>query len=652
VTFWSCRTPKIESREDHLRTAEAAMARADYLAAGDAYRKASAIGPPDGYLLAKQAKAYANAWVFRSATDPARRAADLLPHDLEVQLLAAEVLLHERGYDEVASRMATLLATEASNVDVLIAFGNARARMNSSEETVGWLVVSPLVDDVGKLASGVRQRATRDADVDAEAAFRNALRLSPGAVSTQQALANFLFATGRFDEFESVLRGLADAHPSDGMVNHALGSYYMRQGRHSDAEPYLRRASSNAEYKFHDNASRMLADAYAALGRDPEAIAVLSALAKEQADVELTLRLARLELRSGSRDEALKRLDTLVAQQPPVVEAATLKARALLQDRPFEAVQTARVVVGSSPTSSEARALLGEALAATGDLENAYDEYAMAVQRDPSASAPVLALANLALSIGDSEALLFARDAARLNPQDTDAALLPLRALTGSRDFRGADEELRRLRRTKLDSPAVNLAVGELELARGRPRDARISLERAARAMPDSTAVVAALAAADLADNQPNVAARRLATALASHSDDPALLSASASVYASLGDQVRKEAALRHALDVEPANTKVLLALVTPEFISGRGAEARRLIEQLLTTRPRAHAARILLAELDERQGRTAQAMAHYEEILKESRRRAGDPIIVKASARLGALRSGRSALPPPAVPK
>jgi tetratricopeptide (TPR) repeat protein len=87
-------------------------------------------------------------------------------------------------------------------------------------------------------------------------------------------------------------------------------------------------------------------------------------------------------------------------------------------------VPLARTAVSQDPKSSEAQSALGQALFATGDLENASEALAEAVRLDPDGAESLQQLAQLKLALGrPQDALQYAQEAVRKNPDDRHAAV-------------------------------------------------------------------------------------------------------------------------------------------------------------------------------------------------------------------------------------
>src|SRR5262245_58637286 len=87
-------------RADQIKEGDAFLAKKDYNGAAASYGAAARNGPPDGQLFRKEADAYLQARRVRMASNAAAHAADLLPDDPNIQLLAARLMLAERRFGE------------------------------------------------------------------------------------------------------------------------------------------------------------------------------------------------------------------------------------------------------------------------------------------------------------------------------------------------------------------------------------------------------------------------------------------------------------------------------------------------------------------------------------------------------------------------
>lgn len=523
------------SRDELQRSAELLLERGDVRGAALGFEAAVKAGAPDADLLIKQADLFVKAGRWRYAAQPARAAADLKPDDLDVQLLAVRVLMASRTFDEAVDRATAFLGKHPNRPRLRLMRATARAQLPNVTIALAQASTARTREELDQLPRRLDRKVSKEADAAAEADFRQALQEVPDSIEVQMAWGNFLVATGRWDEAEGVLRAMADGPKARPRAVHALGNYYRLHDRASDAEPYLKRATTFANYPGKLPATLTLADLYAATGRAADATALLAATPADQdPDGTIAVRLAEFDRQAGRLDQATQRLAPLLARTPPVLDAQVLAAGILIdRGSAAEAVTAARAAAALAPTKPAVRAVLGRALVASGNLQEAVGELTEAQRLEPGDARLALELALVEARVGRSQqALDHAREAVRLLPDDADAA--------------------------------AGLAV--LELGQRSPAAA--------------------------------AAVRRVDDLLARHPNDASYLYAAARVRAASGDSRGETALLVKTIAADPGHQQAVLELVTPAFMRARPADAQRMLQQLLDRKPGATEARTRLATL------------------------------------------------------
>ena len=623
------------SKTEAIQRGDEAAAKYEFAAAASAYQIAVERDPSDGNARMKLAQAYSSVGRGADAMKESIRAAALLPGNVDAQVLEANLFLQSGSFLDASVLSARLLRDHPEDVNVIILWANAKAHLFNS----GWVLYElPIsahsADDVDRARHDVRPEVPPEDDMEAEAAFRKALRLAPNLMDAQLAFVNFLWAIGHPEEGEGILRRLAEQNPSHAAINYALGTFYRWRNRPGDAEPYLKNAAMAGTYGR--DARFALADLYIAEHRDGDALTTLRSMpATDDDSGDVSLRAAPIEFRLGQREGAMRRINGLLTRQPHNPRALLFKAQFLFAMRQLnDALKFAQEAVAEAPRSGEARTALCQALSATGNLENAFAECAEAARLSPGASAPLLELARLALTLGrDKEAILFAREAARLLPDDRDAAVLVVKALIRLRDFSRADQELKRLMLRVPEGPDVLTQLGTIQAARGDAPAARAAFTRALASDPDSFEALSGMVSLDLKERSPAAAARRrVETALGAHPSDSRYLLLAARVYSAENDGHLTEATLRRVLTLDPANIDAVLTLSDLLIRQNRSTEAKRVLEQLVQQRPRSTNIQTSVAMLLERMGQAGEARLRYQKIV------ALDPRAAKASFRLAAL--------------
>jgi tetratricopeptide (TPR) repeat protein len=625
----ACRTPP-PSPAEAIRQGDELAGKKDYRQAIAAYRIAVEGDPTDGAARLKLANAYVSAGQWADAAPEAIRAADLLPNDSSAQLLAISMLLAQKQFMDAASRAALRLEQDPNNADLLVLFGNAKARLPNS-----WFALFQLEEafreggNYDGVLTGLRPLTPSSDDTEAAGAFRKALQLTPHSTGTLLAFANFCWAVGRPEDSEEALKRAA--RQNDVLANRALGQYYVKTRRYAEAETYLKAGTA-----LGDRDTRLaLADFYVRAQRDQEALQVLLPLAAaEDPAHRASLRAAEIEIRVGNGERARPRIDGILNAQPRHLKALILKARYLLSIRDIDqAIGAGRSAVDVDPGSADARLMLARALSAKGESEEAFEQFAQVMRLQPSSTESPKELLRLGLVLGrHAEALAYGRQALRQDPNDDTTQLGVVKALIRTQDIAAADQALRPLLAKHPSSPEILVALGAIQGARGQREAAAATYQRALQSDRDSFEAVAGIVNLALEDKRFPTARERAEQARAAHPDHPGYALLAARVAVAAGDARSAEAHLQRVRQLEPNNLTATLLLAEVLTAQNRGSEAERLLAQWLERRPSAIEADIALARLLETIGRPKEARARYEGIV------AKNPGAATAAARLAAL--------------
>jgi tetratricopeptide (TPR) repeat protein len=620
------------AKETAIKQGDSLFEAKEYAKAVQAYRQAVAADPRDGHARFKLSQAHLYAGQWGPAALEAIRAADLLPDDVDAQLGAGRMMLLQGRFVDVTARMQKLLVKTGDDARVLVLLGNAQGRVISSEWALDKLRAS--IRDQDEYAGAcrlLRPGIGRADDRAAEDTLRKAMKIAPTDFETRLALVNLLWAAGRADEGESLLRGIADQFPNHPIANHALGNLYLARGRNADAEPYLKNAAS-AGAPYNREPRLALVDFYLRSNRAADAMAILQKMTAEDDQAgAVSLRRADTEIRLGQYDSALQRLDLFLAGEPKSVHALTLKSRVLLQtQKASEALAIARAAVASDSKSSDAHAAVGQAASAMGDVETAFNEFAEALRLAPAAAAFPATLARLALATGrDREALDYARQAARQDPDDAEVGAMMVKALVRLRDYGAANFAMKPLLEQHPERSDVQAQWGALLAERGDASGARAAFERALKSDPLLFDALEGLVSLDLEQQQLADARKRVDQAVAARPNDPTFLQLGSRVFRAEGDLQRAETALRRALDLEPGNIRAALSLAEVLSDQKKHSDAVQLLESVVARQPSSIPAQTALAVQLEQMGRTAEARTRYRRIVLE------EPGATTAAARL-----------------
>ena len=618
-----------------IRSGDELMEAQKYAPAAAAYRRAVGADPNNGALRFKLAKALEQSQQWTPAANEAMRAADLLPHDFDARFLAARLILGQSRFEDSLTIATALLRERPGDPDLLVLWGTGAAKLINS--TWALFKLGPtggIGPEYEKGCTDIRPRVGPEQERSAEATLRRAVELAPNSVDARLALINFLWAARRADESVDLVRALADEQPLHGLVTQVAGYFFL--ARHQDAlgEKYLvAAAAASASYT---RAPRLaLADHYLATGRFAEALTHLAQMtpADDEGGV-ISARKADAELRLGQYDNAATQLDAILAKYPKHRRGLPLKAQLLLKTgKTADALVVAREAVASDSTSSESRVVLAETLSKAGDPSGAFLEYGEALRLDPALTRVVPILAQFGLATGrNREALVYARQATGLFPDDMDAKMAVVTAQVRLRDYAAAALALGPLLQQVPRPSGVQVQLGLLEAGRGNEAAARSAFDEALRLSPASLEATSGLVALDLDRGRVADASARVARALAARPNDAAVLTLASLVYRAEGDTPRAEQVLRQALALRPGDADVVVRLAECLSALNRDDDARRLLEQALRRRRSSVPLLTALGLVLERLGRVDDAQARYQNALSTN------PGDAAAAARLALL--------------
>jgi len=149
-----------------------------------------------------------------------------------------------------------------------------------------------------------RQRKKWDAAISY---YHEAAHLKPDSPGPPLGLAIIYWQTGRNPQGEAALKRALEVDPDNHMANFILGDIYIRERRFDDAIPYLEKhlARPPGFLEAHGD----LGKAYAALGRNKEAIAELLIASPTDRSGELHFQLSTLYRKEGEVELARKALE-------------------------------------------------------------------------------------------------------------------------------------------------------------------------------------------------------------------------------------------------------------------------------------------------------------------------------------------------------
>lgn len=437
----------------------------------------------------------------------------------------------------------------------------------------------------------------------AEACFRSALQIDSQADRARVGLAEVLLQQGRSEEASQEADRALQMNPAGVRAHLVKGNILARRGEYSAAAKELESArdGSAAELNVLEQYSLLLALAEAQLGAGD-----IAAARQTQKEVEA---------RTGASP-----LSGLVAARIAMAE----------QNYPA-AITESQKVLAAAPQLLKVKLVLGAALLANGNLNQAEIQLADLVRQAPEnlEARKLLAQVNLRLQRPDVAMQV-------LSPVQADAADPQVSALLGwaslQRGDQSAGEEL--LERSVAAQPQndkLKLDLALAYLSGGQPQKAIDLLKTVPAGQGDARRESLMIAAVG-ASRGSQAAKDEVDRMVAEHPQDVSILNIAAAFCIQQHDYDRARQHLGAALRSDSRSTVTLLAQGRVELLTGNVAGAKKALNAVLEIDPKNSTAVLWLAQLAARDGDTETARVQLEGLRK------ADPGAVVPRLWLGAL--------------
>jgi tetratricopeptide (TPR) repeat protein len=585
------------------------------------YQAALKSNPKLGEARAKLGEAYAANGDTAKAVGEYIRAADLLPDNIPLQIVAVRAFLTAGRFEDARTRAQQILEKQPRNAAAQSLLGSALIGMKDPEGAIKELEHAIELDPTrgsAHTALGALKVSTGDRAA-AEQAFKRAVALDPKAVQGRLTLANFLWWSERMDEAEAAFKEALAVAPKDESANRSLAIFYISTKRAAQAEEYLRTYATTAQTA---DAGVILAEYYLSMNQRPRAVAVLEKLAADKpaaATIEARWRLASLYYGDGKQAQAHTMIDEMLRADPNEARALLVKADFFQKEGKLDqALAAARQAVTAEPQNARAHNALGVIYRKRHELDKAIASFNEVVRLNPRATSAEVALAQLHLQQSNlPKSAQYAQDAIKAEPTDGAAHLTLINNYISQGDGKKAEAALKPLLAENPNLGPLHAYMGAAQILNNNPTAARQSFERALSLDPKSTEAFAGLVSLDMAVKHFADAMRRVDARLAVAPDDPSVLVLAAQVYGAAGARDRIEPLLRHAIEIDPVNVRPY-DMLGRYYISTKQLDAARAqFEAIVARRPNDVGAHTMVALLLEAQNKTAEAQKRYEHVLE-----------------------------------
>lgn len=437
---------------------------------------------------------------------------------------------------------------------------------------------------------------------EARQAFESAAELDPTLLEAQVGIAETMAAQGDLAGALALTTGFTEQHPQAALAWYSQGSLLARRSQHEAAEAALEKAKALASKQL----------------EVPRQASLLSAL------IELQLAARNLE---GARAN-LDAMNRLVASSPL---AALMSARVAMAANDYTtAASGLRRLVNAAPQFAQARYLLGVALVAQGNLEQASQELNQVVEQAPQNLEARQLLAQVRMRLQDPDGAL--RVLVPAIEADSDNSRLAA-LFEGVRNQAGADRQtLETLEKALEQSPnsrGLQVQLASAYLQAGSPAKAVALLRRGGAGEKVDPRREALLVQALTLAEGPAAGRAQVQSMLAAHGTEPAIASVAAGFYARTGELDKGRALLDEALAKNPKQPELLFALARVEWTARRIDAARSALQKLIAVDPANAAAQLTLVELDLAQGNTAGAVTRLESMHQADPKAVEPPLLL-----------------------
>lgn len=441
---------------------------------------------------------------------------------------------------------------------------------------------------------------------DAQQAFRASVAADPGLIDAQVGLIDTMAAQGDAAGALALATQLTEKHPESALAWYAQGAILARASRTAEAEEALLKAKGLA-------------------GKQLEATRQVSLLSTL---IEMQLATRNIEAARGNL-EAMNR----IAGGSPL--SVLMSARISMAANDYAgAASGLRRLVNAAPQFTQARYLLGVALVAQGNLEQASQELNQVVEQAPQNLEARQLLAQVRMRLQDPDgALRVLVPAIQTNADDSRLTSL----FEGARVAAGADRQtIDTLEKALQDAPnsrGLQMQLASAYMQAGVANKAVALLRRGDGGATIDPRREALLIQAIAAAEGPAAARTQVQAMLSKYGAEPAAVGIAAGFYARTGDLDKGRALLNDALAKNPKQPELLFALARVEWSARRADATRAALQRLIDLDPTSTGPQLAMVEVDLAQGNEPAATGRLEALHKANPKAIEPPLMLARMA-------------------
>ena len=514
-----------------------------------------------------------------------KQAQSLTPDDLEVRLKLASLYLAGRKFKEVREEAEYILEKQPQNDEALVFLADA-AREPEEHQAVEQRLqkgraLFPNRPGFHLALGSLSYRQKKPAE--AEAFFKEAVRLAPNLAMAHSMLGNLYAAQERNIAAEAAFKAAFDLSPIRSSRRFDYIDFKVRNG-----EPAVGK-------KLLEEMTRKAPDNLPALNR-----------------------LAELGVAEKKHDEASALLRKVLTRDPQNFEAMLTQGLLhLAQADTSKAIAHFERMSALFPSAPKVRYHLALALLGTNDTSQAVAHLTQAMQQDPEYTDAVLLLAEINTRKGDSAtAIALLADLLQRRPRLVDAHLLLASAYRLRNNLEEALSVYNHLTETYPKNAQVPLLIGGILLQQNQTNRARLAFEKALQLAPNYLPALEQLIALDLTQRQFSPALDRIEQQLQRNPNAPELYILLAKAYYEQGQTNNVEKELLRALELDPTHREPYVLLARLYVARKEHPQAIERLKRVIARDPADVAALMLLGMIHHQIGNVTAARETYEKVL------------------------------------
>jgi tetratricopeptide (TPR) repeat protein len=645
--------------ESHLEKGKALFAQGDLDKAGVEIRNVLQLDPKhvEGWLMSGRIFEERND--LRNAVGNYLKVVELDAANLEAKRRLARIYLLAGAPDKAADTVATILAAAPDDLDARTVKAALRAQRGEVDQAIADALEvvkkQPGHADAAALLAGLYSTRKND-DARAEQVLAAALAANPRNVPIRSlhaslamkvgqqdaaerdlkeivaidpktfqhrlALARFHLATKQPDQAEKVLREAVEAAPDDEQRHLALVELISSQKGSAAGEAEVRKAieAQPKAYKLRF----ALASALENTKRVDEAVKVYDAVVEADktgpSALAAKLQLARIAFARGKEADGDRLVGEILQANPKDEGALVMRGqRALTKNDAQGAIADLRAALKNDPGSLQINGLLAAAHRQNKEVELGRQVIASAVDLYPDRTDLRLLLADYDLrSNAPDEAMKSLDEAIRRKPQDPSAYLAKARLQAARKDSAGAQRTLAALKDAAPDAPVGYFQSGMLFGSEEKVDQAVKQLQTAIAKAPNAVEPRLALVSLLVREKRFDQAAAAAQQAVDAYPNSYLARVLLGEVQVAQRKLDLAEASYRKAIELDPKAALPRINLAKLQFAARNDvAKAIATLEEARTALPDSREIGQMLAQTYMQSGRTPEAIAAYEALLK-----------------------------------